>query len=117
MPTTSRDALRRKRHERLRLRISGSAERPRLSVFRSAKYIYAQVIDDTTGRTLAAASSREPGVEGEKPVDVARAVGRAIAERAKAAGVSAVVLDRGGYQYHGRVRSLAEGAREGGLNL
>jgi large subunit ribosomal protein L18 len=117
MTTPSRDALRRKRHERLRLRISGSAERPRLSVFRSAKYIYAQVIDDTSGRTLAAASSRESDLEGANKVETARSVGRAVAERAKAAGVSAVVLDRGGYQYHGRVRSLAEGAREGGLNL
>ena len=117
MTTPSRDALRRKRHERLRLRISGSADRPRLSVFRSAKYIYAQVIDDTTGRTLAAASSRETELAADTKVDAARAVGRALAERAKAAGVSAVVLDRGGYQYHGRVRSLAEGAREGGLDL
>jgi large subunit ribosomal protein L18 len=117
MTNLSRDALRRKRHERLRLRISGSAERPRLSVFRSAKYIYAQVIDDTTGHTLAAASSQEADLAAGTPVDTARAVGKAIAERAKAAGVSSVVLDRGGYQYHGRVRSLAEGAREGGLNL
>jgi large subunit ribosomal protein L18 len=117
MTTPSRDALRRKRHERLRLRISGSTERPRLSVFRSAKYIYAQVIDDTTGRTLAAASSRESGLGGATKVESARSVGRALAERAKAAGVSSVVLDRGGYQYHGRVRSLAEGAREGGLTL
>jgi large subunit ribosomal protein L18 len=117
MTTLSRDALRRKRHARLRLRISGSAERPRLSVFRSAKFIYAQVIDDTTGRTLAAASSREADLGGDTKVDAARAVGRALAERAKAAGVGAVVLDRGGYQYHGRVRSLAEGAREGGLDL
>ena len=117
MTSLSRDVLRRKRHERLRLRISGSPERPRLSVFRSAKFIYAQVIDDSTGRTLAAASSREPELGGDTKVDAAKAVGRAIAERAKAAGVSAVVLDRGGYQYHGRVRSLAEGAREGGLNL
>jgi large subunit ribosomal protein L18 len=117
MTNLSRDALRRKRHERIRLRIDGSPDRPRLSVFRSAKYIYAQVIDDTTGRTLASASSRESDLAGETPVDVARAVGRALAERAKAAGVSAVVLDRGGYQYHGRVRSLAEGAREGGLDL
>ena len=113
----SRGALRRKRHQRIRLRISGSTERPRLSVFRSAKYIYAQVIDDTTGRTLAAASSRESDLAASTPVDTARAVGKALAERAKAAGISAVVLDRGGYQYHGRVRSLAEGAREGGLEL
>ncbi len=117
MNNPSRDALRRKRHSRLRLRVTGSAERPRLSVFRSAKFIYAQVIDDTTGRTLAAASSRESDMGGATKVDVARAVGKAVAERAKAAGVKAVVLDRGGYQYHGRVRSLAEGAREGGLNL
>jgi len=117
MTNLSRDALRRKRHSRLRLRISGSPDRPRLSVFRSAKYIYAQVIDDTTGRTLASASSREGDLSGETKVDVARSVGRALAERAKAAGVSSVVLDRGGYQYHGRVRSLAEGAREGGLHL
>ena len=115
--TLSRGALRRKRHQRIRLKISGSAERPRLSVFRSAKYIYAQVIDDTTGRTLAAASSREADLGASTPVDTARAVGKALAQRATAAGVSAVVLDRGGYQYHGRVRSLAEGAREGGLNL
>jgi large subunit ribosomal protein L18 len=114
----SRDALRRKRHERIRLRLSGSADRPRLSVFRSAKYIYAQVIDDSSGRTLAAASSREADLTGGAgKVDQARAVGKALAERTRAAGVSSVVLDRGGYQYHGRVRSLAEGAREGGLDL
>ncbi len=114
----SRNALRRKRHERIRLRLTGTSERPRLSVFRSARYIYAQVVDDTTGRTLAAASSLEPELrdDGGK-VGSAHRVGQALAERAKAAGVSAVVLDRGGYQYHGRVRSLAEGAREGGLDL
>ena len=117
MPMLSRDVLRRKRHERLRLRITGDAERPRLSVFRSAKYIYAQVIDDAAGRTLAAASSREAELGGATKLDAARAVGRALAERARAAGVQAVVFDRGGYLYHGRVRSLAEGAREGGLNL
>ncbi len=114
---TSRDGLRRKRHERLRLRISGRAERPRLSIFRSAKFIYAQVIDDTTGHTLAAASSREADLASGLKVDAARAVGKVLASRAKAAGVSTVVLDRGGYRYHGRVRSLAEGAREGGLDL
>jgi large subunit ribosomal protein L18 len=114
----SRDALRRKRHERIRLRIAGSTERPRLSIFRSAKFIYAQVIDDSSGRTLASASSRETTLGGGAgKVDSARSVGRALAQRAKAAGVSAVVLDRGGYRYHGRVRSLTEGAREGGLDL
>jgi large subunit ribosomal protein L18 len=114
---TSRDALRRKRHARSRLRLSGSAERPRLSVFRSSRYIYAQVIDDATGRTLAAASSREPGLAGSTGKAAAEAVGKAVAERARAAGVTQVVLDRGGYRYHGRVRSLAEGARQGGLDL
>jgi len=114
----SRDILRRKRHERIRLRLAGSTERPRLSIFRSAKFIYAQVIDDSSGRTLAAASSREATLAaGSGKVEAARSVGRALAQRAKAAGVSAVVLDRGGYRYHGRVRSLAEGAREGGLDL
>ncbi|HEV8251767.1 MAG TPA: 50S ribosomal protein L18 [Candidatus Limnocylindria bacterium] len=115
---TSRDLLRRKRHERIRLHLTGSPARPRLSIFRSAKYIYAQVIDDSSGRTLAAASSREASLAGGPgKVESARSVGRALAERAKAAGVSAVVLDRGGYRYHGRVRSLTEGAREGGLDL
>ncbi len=110
--------MRHKRHTRLRLRLSGSGKRPRLSVFRSAKYIYAQVIDDATGRTLAAASSREASLAGGPgKLDAAHAVGKALAERAKAAGVTTVVLDRGGYRYHGRVRSLAEGAREGGLDL
>jgi large subunit ribosomal protein L18 len=114
----SRDALRRKRHERIRLRIVGSGARPRLSIFRSAKFIYAQVIDDSSGRTLASASSREAALAaGSGKVEAARSVGRTLAQRAKAAGVSAVVLDRGGYRYHGRVRSLTEGAREGGLDL
>jgi large subunit ribosomal protein L18 len=114
----SRDALRRKRHARIRLSLHGTTGRPRLSVFRSAKYIYAQVIDDSTGRTLAQASSREPSLaDGPGKVAAAHAVGKALAERASAAGVRQVVFDRGGYQYHGRVRSLAEGAREGGLDL
>jgi large subunit ribosomal protein L18 len=114
----SRHALRHKRHARLRLKLSGDAGRPRLSVFRSARYIYAQVIDDTTGRTLAAASSREATLAGGMgKLPAAHAVGKTLAERAKAAGVTTVVLDRGGYRYHGRVRSLAEGAREGGLDL
>ncbi|HEY7451870.1 MAG TPA: 50S ribosomal protein L18 [Candidatus Limnocylindria bacterium] len=115
---TSRDAQRRRRHARLRLKLSGSADRPRLSVFRSSRYIYAQVIDDASGRTLASASSREPAIAGGSgKVAAAEAVGKALAERARAAGVTQVVLDRGGYRYHGRVRSLAEGARAGGLDL
>jgi large subunit ribosomal protein L18 len=115
---TSRDALRRKRHARVRLQVAGNPDRPRLSVFRSTRFIYAQVIDDSTGQTLAAASSRERSLAGGTgKVAAAEAVGRAIAERAKQAGVTRVVLDRGGYRYHGRVRSLAEGARQGGLDL
>jgi large subunit ribosomal protein L18 len=115
---SSRETLRRKRHARLRLRLTGTPDRPRLSVFRSSRFIYAQVIDDTSGTTLAAASSREPSLAGSNgKVAAAEAVGKAVAERARAAGVKTVVLDRGGYRYHGRVRSLAEGAREGGLEL
>ena len=99
----------------LRARASG---KPRLSVHRSGRHIYAQVIDDSSGRTLASASSREATLfGGAGKVESARSVGRALAQRAKAAGVSTVVLDRGGYRYHGRVRSLTEGAREGGLDL
>ncbi len=110
-------AARLRRHHRVRKLVNGTPERPRLAVFRSNRHVVAQVIDDRRGRTLAAASSRESGIDGATKVDAARSVGRTLAERAKAAGVSSVVLDRGGYQYHGRVRSLAEGAREGGLNL
>ena len=115
----SRSAQRVKRHERLRLRFAGTSERPRLAVFRSLNHIYAQVIDDTTGKTLAAASSLEPtlrGAEGTKSDDAKR-VGTLVAERAKAAGVDKVVFDRAGFQYHGRVRSLAEAAREAGLDF
>ena len=110
---------RRKRiHSRVRQKIQGTGQRPRLNVFRSNRYIYAQLIDDTSGTTLAAASSYEETVanEGSK-ADQAKAVGKLIAERAKAAGIERALFDRGGYLYHGRVKSLAEGAREGGLNL
>ena len=113
----TRGAARRKRHDRISLHLAGTDARPRLAVFRSLNHIYAQVIDDTSGRTLASASSREADLATGLKVDAARAVGKALASRAKAAGVSTVVLDRGGYRYHGRVRSLAEGAREGGLDL
>jgi large subunit ribosomal protein L18 len=115
----SRTAARTKRHQRLRLRLAGSAARPRLAVFRSLNHIYAQVIDDAGGRTLAAASSLEPGLRGGDgtKTDHARRVGQLIAERAKAAGVAAVVFDRAGFKYHGRVRSLAEAAREAGLDF
>jgi large subunit ribosomal protein L18 len=115
----SRSAQRVKRHERIRLRLAGTADRPRLAVFRSEKHIYAQVIDDTTGKTLAAASSLEPtlrSADGTKS-DHAKRVGALVAERAKEAGVDRVVFDRAGFQYHGRVRSLAEAAREAGLDF
>lgn len=112
-------AQRRKRiHRRVRKKIIGTAQRPRLSVFRSNKYIYAQLIDDRAGVTLTQASSYEAAVanDGDK-ASQAKAVGQLIAERAKAAGVETAVFDRSGYLYHGRVKALAEGAREGGLNL
>ena len=107
-----------KRHNRVRNKISGTPERPRLNVFRSAKHIYAQLIDDVNGVTLASASSLEKdfNVEGTKS-DAAKQVGMNVAERAKAKGIENVVFDRGGYVYHGRVKALAEGAREGGLQF
>jgi large subunit ribosomal protein L18 len=120
MPSaTSRHAARTKRHARLRLRLSGTPARPRLAVFRSLNQIYAQVIDDTTGHTLAAASSLEPALRGTNGTksERARRVGVLLAERARAAGVEQVVFDRAGFRYHGRVRSLAEAARESGLDF
>ncbi|GIV15102.1 MAG: 50S ribosomal protein L18 [Armatimonadota bacterium] len=109
------------RHARVRKKIRGTAERPRLVVFRSLKYIYAQVIDDEKGHTIAAASSLEPALRNSLPktdnIEAARAVGRLIAERAIDAGVRHVVFDRGGYKYHGRVKALADAAREGGLEF
>jgi large subunit ribosomal protein L18 len=115
----SRSAARTKRHERLRLRLSGTTDRPRLAVFRSLNHIYAQVIDDANGHTVAAASSLESGLRGAEgtKTDDAKRVGRLVAERAKAAGVEHVVFDRAGFKYHGRVRSLAEAAREAGLDF
>lgn len=101
---------------RIRKVVTGTAERPRLSVFRSNKQIYAQLIDDVSGKTIASASSIKT-VADTNGVDQAKAVGLAIAEKAKAAGITAVVFDRGGYLYHGRVKSLADAAREGGLNF
>jgi large subunit ribosomal protein L18 len=111
--------LRRRRHARVRKRITGTPERPRLSVFRSARHIRAQVVDDTTGRTLAAASTEEKSFKGSSggKVASATAVGKTVAERAKAAGVTAVVFDRGGFRYHGRVAALADAARKEGLEL
>ncbi|OAB79591.1 50S ribosomal protein L18 [Cochleicola gelatinilyticus] len=111
------------RRDRLRFRIrktiSGTEQRPRLAVFRSNKEIYAQLIDDVNGKTITAASSRDKDIDASKvnKVEAAKLVGKAIAEKAQKAGVDAVSFDRGGYLYHGRVKSLAEGAREGGLKF
>ena len=107
---------RKKRHKRVRGKISGTSERPRLNVFRSGKHIYAQIIDDTKGITLCAASSVEKAFDGSgSNKEGARKVGKAVAERAKVKGIDSVVFDRGGYIYHGRVKELADAAREGGL--
>ena len=110
---------RQRRHRRVRKKVRGTPQRPRLSVFRSSRHIYAQLIDDVSGRTIAAASTMEAdersGATGNR--DSAKAVGTRVADRSKAAGVTAVVFDRGGYRYHGRVAAVAEGAREAGLEL
>ena len=112
--------LREKRHTRVRAKVSGTAERPRLNVFRSVNHIYAQVIDDDAGATLAAASSLDASLrDGKKGgnVDGAKQVGALIAQRAKEKGINTVVFDRGGFKYHGRVKNLADAAREGGLEF
>ncbi|MBM4113058.1 MAG: 50S ribosomal protein L18 [Phycisphaerae bacterium] len=119
MAQSIRIQRRARRKKGLRQRIRGTPARPRLSVFRSLKHIYAQVIDDLSGRTLASASSRD-GAASTKAggnVDAAKIVGRSVAERATKAGVKAVVFDRNGYRYHGRVKALADAAREGGLSF
>jgi large subunit ribosomal protein L18 len=115
----SRTAARRKRHARIRLHTAGTAERPRLAVFRSLNHIYAQVIDDSAGRTLASASTLEPPLKGsgKTKTEEAAVVGKLVAERARAAGIDKVVFDRSGFKYHGRVKSLAESAREAGLDF
>ena len=118
MPQINKKEIRHRIHRRIRKKISGSAERPRLAVFRSVKHIYAQVIDDASGRTVAAASSNEKGVSfNGGNVAGAKEVGRLVAERAKEKGIKSVVFDRGGYLYHGRVKALADAAREGGLEF
>jgi large subunit ribosomal protein L18 len=117
--TAHKQRLRSRRHHRVRKKVTGTAERPRLAVFRSNKHIVAQVIDDASGRTLAAASTMEKdlrsGATGNK--QAATAVGRKVGERAKAAGVSRVVFDRGGFLYHGRIAAVADAAREAGLEF
>lgn len=117
--TLYKQRLRERRRRRIRKKVKGTAERPRLSVFRSNRHIYAQIIDDQRGYTLASASTMEKGLDlaGKEKSEQAREVGRLIAERARQAGVETVVFDRGGNLYHGRVKALAEAAREGGLKF
>jgi large subunit ribosomal protein L18 len=121
MAKKSREQMRRHRHERVRKTVEGSAARPRLNVYRSLAAIYAQIIDDGAGRTLASASTLDPEIkarlEGMSKTDQARLVGTLIGQRAKAQGVAQVVFDRGGYRYQGRVRALADAAREAGLEF
>ena len=121
MAEKNRSSARIKRHERMRQHLAGTTQRPRLSVFRSLAEIYAQVIDDAAGRTLVSASSVDkelrPKVKGLKKSEQAKVVGQAVGERAKTKGITAVVFDRGGYKYIGRVKALAEGARESGLQF
>ena len=117
MTVTHAPARRLKRRRRVRAKVHGSAERPRISVFRSNRGVFAQLIDDDSGRTLASVNWTESDLRSLKPMEQATKAGSLLAERAKAAGVETAVFDRGGYQYHGRVKALAEGAREGGLNF
>ena len=124
MKTHPRRIARIRRHQRVRRHISGTAERPRMAIYRSLKHIYVQFIDDEaepTGRTLAAASSLEPELadelQGKNKTEIAKIVGKHAGERAKAVGIETVVFDRGGFPYHGRVKALAEGAREAGLKF
>jgi large subunit ribosomal protein L18 len=114
---TTKPQQRLKRRRRVRAKVSGTPERPRISVFRSNRGIHAQLVDDLAGRTLAAVSWTEADLRGLKPMEQAGQAGRALAERAQAQGVTTAVLDRGGYRYHGRVKAFAEGVREGGLTV
>ena len=114
---TSKNEIRNRIHDRIRTRVRGTAARPRLAVYRSLSHIYAQVIDDRTGRTLAQASSLEEKDSTAKRAERATAVGIRVAEKAKAAGIEEVIFDRGGYRYHGRVKALAEAARSNGLRF
>ena len=118
MAKKEKAAVRRAVHSRIRRKVNGTGERPRLAIFRSLNHIYAQVINDDQGRTVAAASSLEKDLRGNTGgnIEAAQRIGKSIAERALAAGVTNVVFDRGGYVYHGRIKALAEAAREAGLN-
>jgi large subunit ribosomal protein L18 len=116
-----KEATRVKRKIGVRKRVEGDQERPRMTIFRSARHIYAQIINDATGSTLVQASSLDKSIrdaiKGKKKSDAAKEIGKAVATRAKAKGISAVVFDRNGYRYHGRIAAIADGAREGGLEL
>jgi large subunit ribosomal protein L18 len=118
MAQKTKEDIRKGVHTRIRKKVRGSAERPRLAVYRSLNHIYAQVIDDTSGKTLATASTTEKGFSGKSGgnIEAAKYVGKAVAERAIQAGVANVVFDRGGYLYHGRVKALLDATREAGLN-
>src|ERR1700733_6545430 len=117
MARASKNEIRLRVHERIRARVNGTPERPRLAVFRSLKHIYAQVIDDVKGHTLVAASSAEENGKSGGNIAGAKAIGTLVADRAKDKGVKAVVFDRGGYHYHGRVKALADAARQAGLEF
>jgi large subunit ribosomal protein L18 len=117
MTVLTAPARRLKRRRRVRAKVTGTAERPRLSVFRSNRGLFAQLIDDAAGHTLASVQWTEADLRSLKPMEQAKRAGELLAERAKAEGIETVVFDRGGYQYHGRVQALAEGAREGGLSF
>jgi large subunit ribosomal protein L18 len=117
MSVQTRPAQRLRRRRRVRAKVRGTADRPRLSVFRSNRGVQAQLIDDVAGRTLAAVNWTEPELKGLGRMEQATRAGSVLAERAKGAGIEAVVFDRGGYRYHGRVKALADGAREGGLKF
>ncbi len=119
--TTKERVARERRHRRVRVRVTGTSERPRLNVYRSLEHIYAQVIDDVAGRTIVSASTLDAEVkksaDGKRKTDAAKIVGQVVAARAKNAGITRVVFDRGGNRYHGRVKALADGAREAGLEF
>lgn len=121
MATKKSVIARKRRHRRIRARVTGTAERPRLNVFRSIDHIYVQVIDDEAGRTLVSASTVDTDLRaemnGKTKKEQAELVGKAVADRAKTAGIDTVVFDRGGYLYHGRIQALADGARDGGLKF
>ena len=117
MSVKTKEASRLKRRRRVRAKVTGTAERPRISVFRSNRGIAAQLVDDLAGHTLAAVSWTESSLRDKSPMEQAGEAGKLLAERAQAAGISSAVFDRGGYQYHGRVKAFAEGVREGGLTV